>query len=292
MFLHDELNQRLQACPACDTGRYLDGNNQRPAAHVIVTSIGSIIASKLNHPLTRQQMQYRHTRNASPNGAPMTDIFDGNLYKSLVNQQYFGNPDDVAIGLFIDGFTPFKNSPFKATLVNMVIYNIHPNDRYGKSIIQWYIHISNVLLLLYYRYKTHNLHQIIITHGAKKAINIHTFLYPLYNELQRLSTHGIQVTVGNEIISARIHLLTFTGDIPAVSDLVNHRGHTHHHGCRMCNVKGMNGLFGSSHGMYFPGATSASTIHSLETYQQPLQQVRKNIYGNANVVCDTQLLFY
>lgn len=133
MYMDEPNDEPVRICPDCNTERYLDETNQRPAAYVNSTSIGSIIASKLSNPSTRMQMQYRARRPITSNNVPATDIFDGAFYKFLVGEHYFDNDDDVAIGLYIDGFNPFNASTFKATIVNMVIYNIAPNNRYGNQ---------------------------------------------------------------------------------------------------------------------------------------------------------------
>jgi hypothetical protein len=129
MFIDDEDEEPLQQCPDCHANRYLDDNHQRPAASVNKTSIRSVIASKIGNPLTRKQLRYRHERPTNHDNGTKSDIFDGTFYKTLVRRGLFNNPDDVAIGLSLDGFNPFKASSFKCTIVNMVIYNIHPKDR-------------------------------------------------------------------------------------------------------------------------------------------------------------------
>jgi hypothetical protein len=115
----------------------------------------------------------------------------------------------------------------------------------------------------------------MISYGTKKHHDIHTFLRPIYDELMELSTNGIQVKVGDEVVKSRIHSLVFTGDIPAVADLANHSGHMSLYGCRMCDVKGLSKFFGSTHGMYFPRPTSTSNIYSREIYSQQSGPVRK-----------------
>jgi hypothetical protein len=118
-----------QQCSVCSKSRYVQSTENQPAARVNVTSISSIISSKLSNPLTRLQMQYRFRRPLSQSGSMKTDIFDGAIYRRLVNNGFFRNDDDVAIGLFIDGFSPFSESTLQGTLVNMVIYNIDPKER-------------------------------------------------------------------------------------------------------------------------------------------------------------------
>jgi hypothetical protein len=133
MYVDDYEDEQILKCPTCKSDRYIQKQQSQPRshAHVNVASIASIIKNRLQNPLTRQQMRYRVNRQTG-NGGDMNDIFDGLVYKTLVknnDQQTFANDDDVAIGLYIDGFSIFRNSKAQGTLVNMVIYNIPPHER-------------------------------------------------------------------------------------------------------------------------------------------------------------------
>ncbi|SAM00093.1 hypothetical protein [Absidia glauca] len=112
-------------------------------------------------------------------------------------------------------------------------------------------------------YKKHNLCQLVLIPGNNKPKDLDSFLAPILSELELLSRVGIKVaTVDEGIISSKVHILTFVGDIPAVADLIKHSGHTSYHGCRMCVVKGVYGggaNFGSG-GMYFPAIASLSPL--------------------------------
>ncbi|SAL95969.1 hypothetical protein [Absidia glauca] len=89
-------------------------------------------------------------------------------------------------------------------------------------------------------YKKHNLCQLMLIPGNNKPKDLDSFLAPILSELELLSRVGIKVaTVDEGIISSKVHILTFVGDIPAVADLIKHSGHTSYHGCRMCVVKGV-----------------------------------------------------
>ncbi|SAL96353.1 hypothetical protein [Absidia glauca] len=71
---------------------------------------------------------YRHSYlNSTDN---MKDIFDGKVYQALLADGKFESQYDIAIGLSIDGFTFFDGSNFQGTMVNMIIFNIHPKQRY------------------------------------------------------------------------------------------------------------------------------------------------------------------
>lgn len=111
----------------------------------------------------------------------------------------------------------------------------------------------------------------MITHGVLKTANVHSYLYPIYHELDILSKVGIQVeTDEGKLIRAKVHLLSFTGDIPAVASVINHAGHMHTNGCRMCEVAGMRPL-GES-GMFFVG-TVKSAMRTVESFRNARKQV-------------------
>ena len=75
----------------------------------------------------RRQLLYRTNRAESHE--ELQDIFDGNAYKGLKTILY-QNPYDIAIGLCVDGFAPFKRNGRSMTLIMAVIYNFPPEIRY------------------------------------------------------------------------------------------------------------------------------------------------------------------
>ncbi|SAL99174.1 hypothetical protein, partial, partial [Absidia glauca] len=65
--LFSDLGDQLDVCPLpCTTAKQ---------SHVSIASISDIIASKLYHPATRNQLMYRSNRRVENNAT--TDIFDG-----------------------------------------------------------------------------------------------------------------------------------------------------------------------------------------------------------------------
>jgi hypothetical protein len=84
--------------------------------------------------------------------------------------------------------------------------------------------------------------QIKVIPGKGKPKDLESFLAPVYEELNLLSRVGIKVvTPDHGTILAKVHLMTFIGDIPAETDLIKHTGHMSYFGCRMCVVKGVRG---------------------------------------------------
>ncbi|KAI8335340.1 hypothetical protein BC941DRAFT_326308, partial [Chlamydoabsidia padenii] len=103
--------------------------------------------------------------------------------------------------------------------------------------------------------------QLCVIPGNHKPFDLWSFLDPIMVELEQLATNGIIVNVGEEKIEAKVHLLVATGDLPAVADISNHRGHTSYYGCRICEVKG------EYHGgMYFPAKCDDSIMRTVESY--------------------------
>jgi hypothetical protein len=123
---------------------------------------------------------------------------------------------------------------------------------------------NELTFFFYFRYKQHNLITIMIAHGPKKPSDIHTFLFPIYEELVELATDGLAVQCGNDSFLAKVHLLTFTGDLPAVADLANHSSYMSKYGCRICTVAGMRGHGG---GMYFMGNAAGFDKRTVKSFQ-------------------------
>jgi hypothetical protein len=113
--------------------------------------------------------------------------------------------------------------------------------------------------------------QLMITHGVLKTANVQSYLYPIYHELDVLSKVGIKVkTDDGNYIQAKVHLLTFTGDIPAVASVINHAGHMHTNGCRICDDSGLRPI-GES-GMFFLGRAN-KTVRTVESFRNAIEQV-------------------
>ncbi|KAI8098863.1 uncharacterized protein BX664DRAFT_254329, partial [Halteromyces radiatus] len=108
---------------------------------------------------------------------------------------------------------------------------------------------------------------ICVISGTKKPGNLHTFLTPIYKELDLLSRLGIKVQTSDSlVIHYKVHLMTFLGDIPAIADTMNHSGHTSKSGCRSCVMKGSSF---EGYGIYFPGRSSHYSLRTVNDFRQP-----------------------
>lgn len=95
---------------------------------VTYKSVGDLIARQLADKNTRQLMQYRHSYEHRE--GEWEDVFDGRNYQTMLASNDFSENDDVAIGLFIDGFVPSKSGrKSNLTLVLLINFNIPPEYR-------------------------------------------------------------------------------------------------------------------------------------------------------------------
>ncbi|CAB5358858.1 unnamed protein product [Rhizophagus irregularis] len=92
----------------------------------------------------------------------------------------------------------------------------------------------------------------MIIPGPRSPKNFNSFLCPLIKELQELE--GVQCIDGrtNEPFILRAHLLTWTGDVPALSKSLNLSGHNSYKGCRFCMIKGT--CHPSNKHIYYPSS--------------------------------------
>ena len=124
--------------------------------------------------------------------------------------------------------------------------------------------------LILYRYTDPYMFQVAILHGTSKT-DLDSYLKPIVQELQHLSTKGMIVQKNSEVVArARVVPLMVTGDIPGVAKILHHTGHASYYGCRFCTTRGSPGANGR--GMYFekrncPLRTKESLTPNAETVE-------------------------
>lgn len=90
-----------------------------------------------------------------------------------------------------------------------------------------------------FRYKKENLLQIFVTNTPKKPKDIYSFLAPTIRDILTLEDKGMNVyNMNGEMVNVKVYVATVVGDIPAVSELIFHSGHTSYYGGRLCKVEG------------------------------------------------------
>ena len=94
----------------------------------------------------------------------ISDIFDGNLYKELVDEGYFNDERDIALISSTDGFQIFKQKTDDCWVVMFINANLNPIERVKKE---------NLLISL-------------IIPGPNQPKYFNSFLRPLVDELKLL----------------------------------------------------------------------------------------------------------
>jgi hypothetical protein len=83
------------------------------------------LALLLYNKKTREDLSYRSDFQLSNE---YDDILSGSHYQSL-KDELFASEYDIAVGLFVDGFSASSKPGMTLTMVNVVVYNYHPNIR-------------------------------------------------------------------------------------------------------------------------------------------------------------------
>lgn len=122
------LQEASVTCEHCNEDRYRRNQSQVPRAMMTILSIGDILSQMLSDPKTSQLLKYRAEREAN-NIGEIRDIFDGQNYKDLVGRGFFSNPNDIAIGLFTDGFVNQKKGKVSYTIIHVIVFNFDPSIR-------------------------------------------------------------------------------------------------------------------------------------------------------------------
>lgn len=89
--------------------------------------LGPQLASLLANEETRKSLLYR-SQCTPGNDGEMSDIFHGEVYQRMKND-LFREPADIAMALYVDGFTPFKRASVTLTIVHMICLNLPPEER-------------------------------------------------------------------------------------------------------------------------------------------------------------------
>ncbi|KAG2223175.1 hypothetical protein INT45_011521 [Circinella minor] len=175
----------------------------------------------------------------------LTDIFDGSIYQKL-KPTLFPNQlptnIDLAVSLFVDGFTPFKGGNSHLTIVHLVFLSLPPLER----LLLFHIQVYTVIFILFHnylpdillpsnRYKAQNIIQVIII-PADHTGNIYSFLCPLINKLRVLEDAGMIVDCAGGPINVKVHYLLVSGDIIGVQELIHYSGCMSSYGCRQCRI--------------------------------------------------------
>jgi len=157
------------------------------------------------------------------------DIFDGLHYRMLLGEcivvgdqhlahHYFLDDRDITLSFTTDGFAPFKKWKHTMWILLVFNYNLPPDEHFQKD---------NILC-------------VGIIPGPKKPHDADSFIYPLMQELLKLSTgRSAYDALSCSVFALLAYLITAFGDIPAVSMLMHMKGHNALHPCQMCGIQGI-----------------------------------------------------
>jgi len=158
-----------------------------------------------------------------------TDIFNRLHYHSLLGEcvvagdqrlahHYFSDHRDIALSFATDSFAPFKKQKQTTWILLIFNYNLPPDQRFQQD---------NILC-------------VGIIPGPKKPWDADSFIYPLVQELLKLAV-GVSAydALSRSVFTLHAYLITAFGDIPAVSMLMNMKGHNGMSPCQMCEIKGI-----------------------------------------------------
>jgi hypothetical protein len=191
------------------------------------------------------------------------------LHGRKLAHKYFEGHRDIALGLSTDGFSPFKKRKYSAWAFILFNYNLPPDTRF---------HLRNILALG--------------AVGPRKPVDADSFLWPVIQELLRLLV-GVRAfdVLTSEVFLLRAFLLLVFGDIPAVSFLMNMKGHAGVLPCRMCKIIGLRvpNARGTSH--YVPLMRSShpdvkADSHAVKVFDANNLPLRTHdeIIGQANEI--------
>src|SRR5436305_10999955 len=149
-----------QNCPKCDSIR-LDTNGKAKRVMPYLSIIDRL-KIQFNNENRAEELLYRHEYITNKDNNDLDDIFDGEIYKELVNNSLFNDKRDIAFIASCDGYQIFKQKTDDCWPFLMINNNLDPSLRVKKE---------NLLILF-----------LIPRPNQPKDIN--TFLWPFINEMK------------------------------------------------------------------------------------------------------------
>lgn len=91
-----------------------------------------------------------------------------------------------------------------------------------------------------YRYLITNVFPLALSPGPTQPANLQSLLKPLINEINTINNLGKESVVCHDQIArnVRIHIVQFTGDLPAIRKVGGLAGHNCIITCRFCTIRG------------------------------------------------------
>ena len=156
------------ACQFCNETRYVI-NKKKKKSRKVMSFFPLIDRFKIqyNDPNRSMKLRYRHeyiTSEKYYKNEHIGDIFDGNLYKELVDEGFFTNERDIALIGSTDGYQIFKQKTDNCWVIMFINANLPPFERVKKE---------NLLISA-------------IIPGLTQPKHFNSFLKPIIDELKLL----------------------------------------------------------------------------------------------------------
>jgi hypothetical protein len=166
------------SCPLCGEVAYIgqsstSGTSTARSPRKVFTFLPLLDRFKLqyNNPERSSELRYRHNYVNSDEyeNNSISDIFDGRLYKELVEDGYFTGERDIALIGSTDGYQIFKQKTDDCWVIMFINTNLPPDKRVKKE---------NLLISA-------------IIPGPHQPKNFNSFLRPIIDELKALEGNFI-----------------------------------------------------------------------------------------------------
>ena len=153
-----------QNCPICNSSRF----DAKGKAKKVMPYLSLIDRLKVqfNDNNRSKELLYRHKYITNKNDDDLDDIFDGKIYKELVNKNLFNDERDVVLTASCDGYQIFKQKTDDCWLFIVINNNLHPSLRVKKE----------------------NLLVPFLIPGPNQPKDFNTFLRPFINEMKQLES--------------------------------------------------------------------------------------------------------
>ena len=102
------LYETYQSCPLCNSLRYDSKNKSKKVMPYL--SIKKRLEIQYNNKIRAEELlyRYRYITNKEIESEDLEDIFDGNMYKDLLEKDFFSDQRDIAFTVSCDGYQIFK----------------------------------------------------------------------------------------------------------------------------------------------------------------------------------------
>jgi len=161
---YTEQYESYQNCPICNSARYSDSTRRKAKKVMPYLSIKDRLKTQFSDENRAKELLYRHEyiRNKSDND--LDDIFDGKIYKELVDENLFSDKRDIVFTASCDGYQIFKQKTDDCWLFLMINNNLDP----------------------FLRVKKENLLVPFLIPGPNQPKDFNTFLRPFVDEMKEL----------------------------------------------------------------------------------------------------------